>query len=77
MPYKFYSVDQIEEDIAVLYDDDNNKADIPVSNLTQNIKEGDILRFDEEEQIYTIDETQTKREKSVISQRFNNLFKKK
>ena len=76
MFYKFYTVDRIEEDIAVLYDDDENKSDIPVADLPENLKEGDILRFDEENQTYIIDKDKTKQVKSNIEDRFKRLFKK-
>ena len=76
MSYKFYTVDRIEEDIAVLYNDDENKSDIPVAELPENLKEGDILRFDEENQTYIIDKDKTLQVKSNIEDRFKKLFKK-
>jgi len=76
MSYKFYTVDRIEEDIAVLYGDETNvKIDIPVSELPENLKEGDILRFDEECQAYNIDKEKTEQVKAAISARFKKLFK--
>ena len=78
MSYKFYTVDRIEEeDIAVLFDDDENKLDIPVAELPENLKEGDILRFDEESQTYVIDNEKTAQVKSSMEARFKKLFKKK
>jgi len=76
MSYKIYTVDRIEEDTAVLYDENDNKSDIPAADLPEGIKEGDILRFDAENQVYTIDEEKTARTKSCISERFKKLFKK-
>ena len=78
MSYKFYTVDRIEEDIAVLYErgGDENKLDIHVSELPENLKEGDILRFDEESNIYTVDIEKTGQDKSNIEERFKKLFKK-
>ena len=76
MSYKFYTVDRIEEDIAALYDDDDNKKDIPVSELPGNIKEGDILRFDEESETYVVDKDKTEQVKVSIEERFKKLFKK-
>ena len=76
MSLKFYTVDRIEEDFAVLFDDNDNKTDIHVSELPENLKEGDILRFDEYSQAYTIDREKTEQTKSSISERFKKLFKK-
>ena len=76
--YKFYTADRIEEGVAVLYGDcgDGDKLDILATDLPENIKEGDILRFDKETGAYEIDEEKTKQAKSGIEQRFKNLFKK-
>ncbi|MCL1859683.1 MAG: DUF3006 domain-containing protein [Oscillospiraceae bacterium] len=76
MSYKYYTIDRIEEDIAVLFDDDENKSDIPVSELPENIKESDILKFDAENNIYTIDYESTEQRKSSLEKRFKKLFKK-
>jgi len=76
MSYKYYTVDRIEEDIAVLFDDDDNKTDIPVVDLPENLKEGDILQFDEESQMYAIDTEKTEQRKANIRERFKRLFKK-
>ena len=73
---KFYTVDRIEGDIAVLYDDGDNKSDIAVSELPEDLKEGDILRFDEENGVYIIDKEKTREIKSIIEDRFKKLFKK-
>jgi len=77
MSYKYYTVDRIESDIAVLIDDDENKLDIPVSKLPENLKESDILRFDEESGAYIIDKERTEQVKASIEERFRKLFKKK
>ena len=74
---KYYTVDRIEEDIAVLYDDDENKSDIPVSELPEDLKEGDILRFNEENETYVIDKDRTVQVKLSMEERFKKLFKKK
>jgi len=76
MSCKFYTVDRIEGDIAVLYDDDDNKSDIEIAKLPENLKEGDILRFDEEAHVYIIDKERTNQIKSNIEERFKKLFKK-
>ena len=76
MSYKFYTVDRIEEDIAVIFDEDDNKLDVPVTDFTVKLKEGDILRFDEETNAYTIDKEKTAQTKADIQERFSRLFKK-
>ena len=77
MCYKYYTVDRIENDIAVLINDDENKSDIPVCELPEGLKEGDILRFDEEDETYVIDKERTEQVKASIEERFRKLFKKK
>ena len=77
MSCKFYTIDRIENNIAVLFDDDENKSNIPVSELPEDIKEGDILRFDEESEVYVIDKEKTEQVKASIEERFRKLFKKK
>ena len=72
----FYTVDRIEDGIAVLYDDDENKTDIPVCKLPENINEGDILRFDGENDAYIIDKEKTEQIKADLEERFKNLLKK-
>ena len=74
--YKNYTIDRIEEDIAVLFDDGDNKSDVPVINLPENIKEGDILKFDEENQTYTVDYESTEQRKESLEKRFKKLFKR-
>ena len=77
MVYKSFTVDRIEEGIAVLFDDGDNRTEIPAANLPEKLKEGDILRFDEENQAYTIDAEKTAQVKASIDDRFKKLFKKK
>jgi len=76
MSCKNYTVDRIEEDIAVLFDDDDNKSALPVFELPENLKEGDILQFDEESETFIIDHESTANRKASIEQRFKKLFKK-
>jgi len=76
MSYKIYTVDRIEGDIAVLYDHDDHKSDIPLAELPEGLKESDILHFCEENKTYIIDKEQTRLIKSSIEDRFKKLFKK-
>ena len=77
MCYKYFTVDRIEENIAVLFDDDDNKSDVPVSELPEGLKEGDIIRFDEEDKIYIIDKEKTEQVRASLEKRFKKLFKKR
>ena len=76
MSCKFYTIDRVEGDIGVLYDDEDNKTDIPMTELPEGAKEGDILRYDEENKEYIIDKEKTNETKSNIEDRFKKLFKK-
>ncbi|MCL2772428.1 MAG: DUF3006 domain-containing protein [Oscillospiraceae bacterium] len=80
MSYKIYTVDRIEENIAVLtrYDDDSDEHEynIPVCDLPENVKESDMLRFDTETNTYAIDKEKTSQTKADLEERFRKLFKK-
>jgi len=67
-----YTIDRIEGDTAVLESDDGEVINIKLTDLPAGIKEGDILKF--ENNIYTIDEQRTKQGKKDIEERFNKLF---
>ena len=77
MSFKFYTIDRIENEIAVLYDDSGNKIDVPVIELPDDIREGDILRFAIENNTYTIDKEKTAQTKANLEERFKKLFKNK
>jgi len=73
----YYTVDRIEGnmngcEIAVLEPDDGEVINIKLTNLPSGVKEGDILKF--ENNIYAIDEQRTKQGKKDIEERFNKLF---
>ncbi len=70
-----YSVDRIEENIALCEDDDGNALKLPLNELPQNIREGDIIEKTENGFIIDADETQLRRKKMAELQR--NLFGKK
>jgi len=69
-----YTVDRIEENIAVLYDEEENQTDIPVCELPENVKESDILRFDAENNEYIIEIEQTAQVKSDLEERLKKLL---
>ena len=75
--YTVYTVDRIEENIAVLYDDEENESNVDVSLLPENIKESDIIRFNPENGVYTIDTEKTAQVKADLEERFRKLFKTK
>jgi len=81
MSYKIYTVDRIEEDIAVLtrYDDDSDthEYNIMLDYLPANVKESDMLRFDNDTYAYTIDKEKTEQTKADLEERFLKLFKNK
>lgn len=72
---KYYSVDRIEENIATLIDDDENKVEIDVSQLLKEVKEGDILKFENGKYVLDKDETMKRKERILSLQ--NRIFKKK
>ena len=73
---KIYNVDRIEAGIAVLFDEDENKKEVPAANLPAGVKEGDILSFDEKSGAYTVEKEKTAQAKADLSERLSNLFKK-
>lgn len=58
-----YSVDRLEENIAVLIEENGTVKDVPKSQLPQ-VREGDILLFDGESYLLDSDETEKKRQES-------------
>ena len=38
-----YSVDRFEGDVAVLVDEDGNSLDVPLTDLPEGVKSGDML----------------------------------
>ncbi|MCL2814132.1 MAG: DUF3006 family protein [Oscillospiraceae bacterium] len=73
---KFYTVDRIEEGVAVLFDDDENKKEVPAANLPEGVKEGDILSYDAKNDAYNAEKQKTAQVKSDLGERLSNLFKK-
>lgn len=44
MKYAFYAVDRIEGNVAVLFGDHGETAEIPLLELPDNLREGSVLR---------------------------------
>lgn len=57
------SLDRIEENIAVCYDENNNKHEIDILFLPSDIKEGDIIKQVNGRFVIGKNETKKKREK--------------
>ena len=68
----YYTVDRTEGCFAVLEDESGQTKDVRLCCLPENIKEGDILKF--ENNIYTIDEERTQQRKKNLEERLNKLF---
>ena len=74
----YYTVDRIEGDnidggkIAILDPDGGEVINIKLQDLPLGVKEGDILKF--ENNVYTIDAERTKCSKKDIDERFKKLF---
>lgn len=70
-----YSVEKIENDIAVCENDDGETLKLKLSQLPPNVKEGDILIQSDEGFTLDLDETQARRRKMAELQK--NIFSKK
>ena len=70
-----YSVERIEENIALCEDDLGNVLKLSVDELPPEIREGDIIEKTESGFIIDADETQLRRKKMAEMQR--NIFGKK
>jgi hypothetical protein len=71
-----YSVDKIENDIVTLAGDDGTLVYISVSDLSFNVKERDILIYEESDKSYRIDNKKKEERESINKKRLNNLFKR-
>lgn len=70
-----YSIEKIENDIAVCENDDGETLKLKLSQLPPNVKEGDILIQSDEGFTLDLDETQARRRKMAELQK--NIFSKK
>lgn len=70
-----YSVEKIEDNIAVCENDDGETLKLKLSQLPPNVKEGDILIQSGEGFTLDPDETQARRSKMAELQK--NIFSKK
>ncbi len=69
---KKFTVDRIEENKAVLECENGQFVNLDLSSLPKNIKEGDVLNFEENSYFLDIDETKKRKEK--IKRLMDSLF---
>ena len=68
-----YVVDRIENNIVVCEERKTGKmVNIKKEILPKEVKEGDIIKF--ENGLYSIDYEETKKEKERIANKFNNIL---
>ena len=68
----YYSVDRIEENTAVLEDDDGKRRSIELLLLPENTKESDIL-FEDENGTFVKDDEEKDRRQKLILEMLENL----
>lgn len=69
---KRFTVDRIEEDKAVLECENGDCVTLGVKSLPKNIKEGDVLCF--EENSYFLDKAETEKRRQKIKNLMDSLF---
>ena len=69
---KRFTVDRIEEDKAVLECENCECVTLEVKSLPKNIKEGDVLCF--EENSYFLDKEETEKRRQKIKSLMDSLF---
>lgn len=69
---KKFTIDRIENKKAVLECENGELVTLDVTSLPKNIKEGDILNFEEGSYFLNADETEKRKEK--IKNLMNSLF---
>ena len=69
---KRFTVDRIEEDKAVLECENGDCVTLEVKSLPKNIKEGDVLCF--EENSYFLDKEETEKRRQKIKSLMDSLF---
>ena len=69
-----FIIDRFEGDFAVV-ETDNGLINIPLSDLPEGAKEGDVLRKDNDTMRFDIDVEDTAARKKRIEGKMNRLFK--
>ncbi len=68
----YYSVDRIEENIAVLEDDDGKRKSVELHLLPEDTKECDVL-FQDENGVFVKDDEEKERRQKLILEMLENL----
>lgn len=69
-----YSIDRFEDDLAVLQDDKGNNIDVECSLLPSDVRQGDVLIYDDGKWKHDSEETVSRRDR--IRQLQERLLKK-
>lgn len=69
---KRFTVDRIEEDKAILECENGDCVTLELKSLPKNIKEGDVLCF--EENSYFLDKDETEKRRQKIKSLMDSLF---
>ncbi len=69
---KRFTVDRIEEDKAILECENGDCVTLELKSLPKNIKEGDVLCF--EENSYFLDKEETEKRRQKIKSLMDSLF---
>ena len=69
---KKFTVDRIEEDKAILECENGDCVTLELKSLPKNIKEGDVLCF--EENSYFLDKDETEKRRQKIKSLMDSLF---
>ncbi len=68
----YYSVDRIEENIAILEDDDGKRRSVEIHLLPENTEECDVL-FEDENGVFVKDDEEKERRQKLIEEMLENL----
>ena len=71
---KYYSVDHIEEDTAILIDEKKEIVHVPFSSFSHLPKEGDILWIENGK--FNFDEAEKQRRKETVKNLLDDIFNK-
>ena len=75
MAKREYTIDRIEEGIAICEGNNTENIKINLSQIPNDAKEGDILIYEDDK--YYIDENKTKQRLDEMRSLLNNLYSKK
>lgn len=67
-----YILDRTEENIAVIYDGDDNKIEVEINTISGNIRDGVVLLKTEDG--FIVNEEETQNRMNIMKQRLNLLF---